>query len=57
MTTESTGAFAADIMKRIEYFCDEFDLTYAEVVWTLELIKHQIISEAVEDDDEDDFLN
>lgn len=42
-----------DVRQRIDYFRDEFDLTYAEAIGCLDILKQELLKEATEDDDHD----
>ena len=57
MTQESVDAFVDEITNRLEYFRQEFDLTYAESVGALEILKQALILEAFEVDDIDEEEN
>jgi len=39
------------IMKTLDYFRKEYNLTYAEVIGVIEIIKHTVILETYEEDD------
>ena len=54
MTQESVDAFVDEITNRLEYFRQEFDLTYPEAVGALEIIKQALILEAFEVEEEDE---
>ncbi len=47
-------AFISELDRKIEYFRQEFDLTYAEAVGCLELVKHRLIREVFDADEPDD---
>ena len=59
---ESTAvnAFVNELHLKLEYFRAEFDLTYAEAIGCLELVKQELVlqvievAEACEEDDEDE---
>jgi len=48
MSKDSTEKFFQKVQEDIEYFRKEFDLTYAELLGALELIKADIIKEIQE---------
>ena len=54
--------FYTDLKARVEYHLIENDLTYAEVIGTIEIIKQEVLNNMYEEsfivemlDDEDDF--
>ncbi len=58
----NTEMFYTDLKSRIDYHLIENDLTYAEVVGTIEIIKHEILNDMYEDsfiiemlDDDDEY--
>lgn len=51
---KAADAFLNDIRGRIEYFRQEFDLTYSEAIGCLEIAKHELAKEATEDDEDDE---
>ena len=48
----TADAFLNDIRGRIDYFRQEFNLTYSEAIGCLEIAKHELLQEATDDDDE-----
>ena len=52
MSKETTAKFALDIGGRLDYFRDEFEMTYAEAIGVLDIVKHRLLEE-VEEEEED----
>ncbi len=52
MHSETADKFESDIRERIEYFRKEFDLSYREAIGVLEIVKFELLSEMLDDDDE-----
>lgn len=51
MTNEDqTDAFAKELDKLVLRFCVEFDLTYATIIGTLEIKKHLLLKEKLEEE-------
>ena len=53
MSAESTSKFIGEIRGRVEYFRDEFDITYAEAVGVLDIVKHELLAEVLDEDSGD----
>ena len=49
MSAESVGRFIEDIDSRILYFRTEYEMSYAEAIGSLDLIKHALMTEVFED--------
>ena len=55
MPRHASECFETELRQRIDYFRREYLLTYAECVGVLELLKNEVINEALgTDKDEDD---
>lgn len=52
MTVRAVRAFENELDVLIARFRAEWDLTYSEAVGVLELAKHKMISEALDDDED-----
>ena len=46
----SIDRFVAEIDKIVDYYRMEYDLTYGELVGAIEILKAQLISEALENE-------
>ena len=53
MSTQAVDCLQERINKQIDYCRKEFDMTYAEVVGVLEIVKHDIWNETIEESEED----
>ena len=51
MTVSATNKFQVELWNIVEYFRREFDLTYAEVIGVLEMIKLDIHDECPKEDE------
>ena len=49
MSNSRIEAFISELDLKIEYFRQEFELTYAEAIGCLELVKHRLLRELFED--------
>ena len=56
MSQRGTQHLAEELTAVIERFRHEYEMTYAEVVGCLELVKYDVICESVEDDDDEDDI-
>jgi len=52
MSAETSSKFVSDIQGRINYFRDEFHLTYAEAIGCLDILKHELLEEVEEEEGE-----
>lgn len=50
--SDTIGVFLDDLRSRIDYFRAEFDLTYAAAIGCLEIVKQELVTETMEDDDD-----
>lgn len=50
---EQSGALYEELNKTIDRFYKEFDVGLVSVIGVLELIKHEILKDALEPDEED----
>lgn len=50
MSAETTGKFVNDLRGRIDYFRTEFHLTYAEAIGCLDILKHELLEEVLEEE-------
>ncbi len=46
MSTETVSRFETEIRKVVEYFKEEFDMSYGEAIGTLEIVKHDLLTDA-----------
>lgn len=46
--------FADQAERVLDYFAQEFDITNAEVIGVLEMVKYRVMAETMADDDEDE---
>ena len=51
--TNASEAFEDEGRKLVAYFRREFNLTYCEAIGVLEILKGELIAEALEEDDEE----
>jgi len=51
--TNASEAFEDEGRKVVSYFRREFNLTYCEAIGVLEILKGELIAEALEEDDEE----
>ena len=49
MSAETTEKFISDIRSRIDYFRDEFNITYAEAIGSLDILKYELLDECMEE--------
>ena len=54
MHSETADKFESDIRERIEYFRTEFHLSYGEAVGILEILKFELLTEMLDDEEGDD---
>lgn len=54
MSARGVKMLCDDISSRIDYYSDEFDMTYAEVIGVLEIIKADLVAEMAEIEEADD---
>ena len=54
MSSETSLKFLNEIMRTIEYFRVEFELTYIEAIGSLDVVKHKLLSEVDEEDSEEE---
>lgn len=50
---EQTDAFARDLDALVSRYCAEFQLTVASAIGVLEIKKHELIAEALKNEDDD----
>lgn len=54
--TTTTGAateFDKEVRRVVEYFRAEFDLTYSEAIGVLDMVKHEILHQSLDDESDD----
>ena len=54
MSQENTRRFQGEIEKTVDYFRCEYELTLAEAVGTLDVIKHKLLHDDQDDQEEDE---
>ncbi len=54
MSEETTDRFQGEIEKVVDYFRHEYDISYAETVGVLEVVKIGLVVELAVPDDEDE---
>ena len=54
MSDTAAEAFLEELRLKVDYFRDEFNLTYVAAIGCLELIKQELVLEACEEEDEEE---